>query len=336
MYSIKENISLKQYNTFNVDVSARYFLIINSTAELQQFYNNDGGRFNKKFILGGGSNILFSGDYDGVILKIDIKGIELIDEPDNHYLVKVNAGEDWDSFVEYSLQNNWYGLENLSHIPGTVGAAPVQNIGAYGAEVCSFIESVECFFPEENIIRTLTNAECRFEYRNSIFKNELKNRTIILSVVFKLLKNPSCNISYSGISEELGGTDINSMNIRNAIVSIRKRKLPDPHDLGNAGSFFKNPFIEKQYAEELKKKISDLPLYNEEGMKVKISAAYLIEQCGWKGYRTGDAGVHVNHPLILVNHGNATGKDILELSEKICRSVYERFKVRLEPEVNIV
>ncbi|MFA4851174.1 MAG: UDP-N-acetylmuramate dehydrogenase [Bacteroidales bacterium] len=336
---ISENVSLKPYNTFGIGANARVFAEMQSVQDIQIFCNIPQYRDSQKLILGGGSNILFTKDYDDVIVKINTKGIIKIKGTKDHVYLNVQSGEVWNDFVNYCLLNNFGGLENLALIPGNVGSCPIQNIGAYGAEVKDCIESVEVLDMHTLQMWELNNSECRFGYRDSIFKHELKGKVIILSVTFKLTKKHTLHLEYPAIQAELDTLGINNPTIQGvaqAIANIRLCKLPDPKEIGNAGSFFKNPSVSKSDFNTLKFDFNDIPSHAQTDGTFKVSAGWLIEQCGWKGRREGDAGVHKNQALVLVNYGNATGKDILNLANKIQKSVLEKFGLQLEMEVNVV
>ncbi len=334
---IKKNISLKFYNTFDVDVIAKNFVEINSKSALMQFLSNDDFSSVKKLFLGGGSNILFTKDFDGVVVKLNTSEIKIVSETDDIVYIRAEAGVEWDSLVEYSVNKGLNGIENLSYIPGTVGAAPIQNIGAYGVEVKDIIESVDVILLDDLEERTLINADCIFGYRNSIFKNELKNKFIITSVLFKLSKKGNLNFEYFPLKEFFSGKEnITSQDVRSAVISIRKSKLPEPSKLGNAGSFFKNPIISKEKFDNLETKYNDLNGYPEANLRVKISAGWLIEKCELKGKRIGNVGVHEKQALVIVNYGNATGDEIVEFSKMIERKVEEKFGVKIINEVNII
>ncbi len=336
---IRENYSLKSLNTFGINVDAKYFTevaSINEIGETSGFIRS--GQMNH-LILGGGSNILFTKNFDGIVLKISLRGIELVKEDADHYYVKAMAGENWDEFVDYCVAHNYAGLENLSLIPGTVGASPIQNIGAYGAEIKDTFHELEMLDLETGKIIVMKPEECRFEYRNSIFKNELKGRIIILSVTFRLSKTPSLLTDYGAIKDELVKMGIKKptiQNIREAVISIRQSKLPDPNEIGNAGSFFKNPSVTAFVHSDLKNRYPNLVSFPQKDGTYKLAAGWLIEQCGWKGRRAGDAGVHEKQALVIVNYRNAGGNEILDFSEKIKQSVLDKFGVALEREVNVV
>jgi UDP-N-acetylmuramate dehydrogenase len=333
-----ENYSLKNYNTFGVEASARYFFEFTEESDLITFLiSNESWRESEILILGGGSNMLFINDFGGLILHPNIPGIKIIKEDRQNVWIEAGCGENWDGFVSYCTESGFGGIENLSLIPGNTGAAPVQNIGAYGQEVADVIELVRGFDLKLNRSVEYTAKECKFEYRNSIFKSELKNQFVITSVVFKLEKFPRFKLDYGNLNEKvmtMGEITLN--NIREAVIEIRSSKLPDPAELGNAGSFFKNPVVESTFAEELKAEFPDIPVYNSDDNHVKLAAGWLIEKAGWKGYREYDAGVHQKQALVIVNYGRATGREIFDLSEKIRSSVLEKFGITLEREVNCI
>ncbi len=334
---IYKNHSLKKLNTFNIDIKADTFIEISSERDLQEL--QDRGIFNENFlILGGGSNILFTDDYRGTVIHPAFRGMAMSKITDEYIIMKCGAGENWHNFVETCVKSNYYGLENLALIPGNVGSAPVQNIGAYGTEQGDFIYSVKYWDVFDGRFVTLGSEECNFSYRNSIFKNELKGRAIITEVSYKLSKTEKLNLSYKELADEVNKFVVvipDARYIFNAVCRIRKRKLPDHEILGNAGSFFKNPVVSSKEFEKIKSIIPGFKAF-ETNSGYKCSAARLIDHCGWKGRREIDAGVSEKHALILVNHGNASGMDIFNLSEKIINSVKEIFGVRLEREVNII
>ncbi|HVM88342.1 MAG TPA: UDP-N-acetylmuramate dehydrogenase [Puia sp.] len=334
---ILQNISLKPFNTFGIDVRAKYFCQFDNTDELSEILLNNSE--DSKLVLGGGSNVLFIKDIDGIVLKNEIKGIELIKEDAQYVYIKAGAGENWNRFVQYTLQRNWQGLENLSLIPGNVGAAPMQNIGAYGAEIKDFFYELEAFHLQEKKIFAFSLNDCAFSYRESVFKTKLKNKFVILNVTLRLNKSPKFNTSYGAINEELdqmGVTELTAQKISLAVMNIRRSKLPDPAEIGNAGSFFKNPSVDIAEFDELKKKFPAIIGHKNINGTVKLAAGWLIEQCGWKGFRRGDAGCHSQQALVLVNYGKATGKEIYDLSEEILQSVRKKFGVKLEREVNVI
>ncbi|MBI6119981.1 UDP-N-acetylmuramate dehydrogenase [Salegentibacter maritimus] len=334
---VAENFSLKQYNTFGVDVKARKFISVSSKKELrdvlQQAYATE------IFVLGGGSNMLLTQDVDKTVVHINISGIELISENNEEVILKVGAGENWHQFVLYCIEKGYGGLENLSLIPGNVGTAPVQNIGAYGVELKDSFKSCEALRIQTLEVETFNNEQCEFGYRNSVFKNKLKGQYIITSVNFKLSKkNHELSTSYGAIQAELDKHNIKKPTIKNvsdAVVNIRQQKLPDPRELGNSGSFFKNPIVSETEFKKLQQQFPEMPFYAMQGNQIKIPAGWLIDQAGLKGYRKGDAGIHKNQALVLVNYGNASGQEILELSKEIQEKIYQKYNIKLEAEVNI-
>ena len=337
--NILENISLKPYNTFSINAKAKYFAAFNTTDELAELLNYKLKTINHKLILGGGSNILFTKDFDGLVLKNELHGIELIKEDQHQYYVKAAAGENWNNFVMHCIKHNYAGLENLSLIPGNTGASPMQNIGAYGVELKDVFESLEAMNRKDFSIHIFTANDCAFGYRESVFKTKYKNEFVILNVIFRLNKEPVFNTSYGAIEQELEKMQVKELSIQaisQAVVNIRTSKLPNPAEIGNAGSFFKNPIISKKHFNELRKSYPETPGYDVDDMHTKLAAAWLIEQCGWKGYHNNDAGVHAKQALVLVNYNNATGKEIYDLSEQIMRSVRKKFDIDLEREVNVV
>jgi len=338
---IHNNISLKTYNTFGIDVKAKYFASFKSVAELEEAldYNKNRLRGNGILvILGGGSNILFLKNIDGLILKNEISGIEKTGEDENKVMIKAGAGVNWHRFVMDCLDHNYGGVENLALIPGNVGASPMQNIGAYGVEIKDVFHSLEAYHIKERKPVIFNKADCAFGYRESIFKGKYKNEFVITSVTCMLDKVPVFNTSYGTLENELEKMNVTSPSIQSiakAVINIRRSKLPDPEVIGNAGSFFKNPQVSKEQFISLKKNFRDIPGYELENT-FKIAAGWLIEHCGWKGYREGDAGCHNKQALVLVNFGNAAGTDILSLSERIIQSVLDKFNILLEKEVNII
>lgn len=335
----ENHFSLKTLNTLGIEAFAKTFICIQSRNEIHEVFSSNLFINTPWLALGGGSNILFTKDFDGNVVKIENKGIHTIFENKEVIELQVEAGEDWNSFVWYCVKNNYYGIENLALIPGNVGSCPIQNIGAYGTEVKSVIKKVEFFNINSGETTYYLNQECNFAYRDSIFKHDLKNNGIILSVTFELCKRKKYNLKYADLNKELGNkmeSELALTEVYEAICSIRKRKLPDPALVGNAGSFFKNPTINNTRFNKLLSGFPEIPhfLINED--EIKIPAAWLIDNAGWKGKRIGDAGVHVNQPLVLVNYGNATGNDILFLAQQIIESVKEKFEICLETEVNIV
>ena len=333
---IRKNISLKKYNSFNIDVNAKEFVEVNSKDELIEIANRTKDK--NVLYLGGGSNILFTRDFDGIVIHLNIKGVQFEKTNSDETVVQANAGENWNNFVEFCIKNNLGGIENLSMIPGNVGSAPVQNIGAYGVELKDVFLTCEVFNKNDLSIKTYNLEDCKFEYRNSIFK-ENKN-LIILSVRLKLKnKNHKINSSYGGINDELKKLKISKPTIKdisNVVCSIRKRKLPDPKKIGNAGSFFKNPVVKKDKLEWIKKYFNDVPSYKLDDKNYKIPAAWLIESAGLKGKELDRFGIHKTQPLVLVNYGGAKGEDIYKLSVSIKEIIFKIFKIELETEVNII
>jgi UDP-N-acetylmuramate dehydrogenase len=337
MTEILKNQSLKEFNTFGIDVKARFFADCKSNDEIKQAIEKYTPKRIPILILGGGSNILFTSDFEGLVIKASMKGITKVSEFQENVYLKVSAGEDWDGFVDYCVKQGYRGIENLSLIPGNVGSSPIQNIGAYGMEVRDSIESVDVMDLGSYTVKTLTKADCNFGYRDSIFKRELKGKVVILAVNFILSKKADFVLNYGNVEEELKKYDeVNLSTIREAIIQIRKRKLPDPKIMGNAGSFFKNPVIPADLAIKIKKRFPFLPHFVHGERKVKVPAAWLIDECGWKGKRIGAVGVHENQPLVIVNHGGAMGKDILNLGKAVKDSVMQKFEIELEFEVNIL
>ena len=334
-----ENRSLKKYNTFGIEASARYFLELNSIADISNFILEKKFKNTPQLVIGGGSNLLLTKNFDGIVLKNNLTGITCVDENEEHVYVKSFAGEVWHNFVLFCIQNTYAGIENLSLIPGCVGASPMQNIGAYGVEIKDVFYELEAMNLEDATVSKFSSAECEFGYRESVFKHKLKNKFIIISVTFRLNKNPKFNTSYGAIEKELDAMqvkDISIAAISKAVCNIRSSKLPNPAEIGNAGSFFKNPVVQTQKFEQLKKQFPDLVGYQNSEVETKLAAGWLIEQCGWKGYRKGDVGCHEKQALVLVNYGHAIGEEILQLSEKIIDSVKLMFDVELHREVNIV
>ena len=335
---IQENISLRPFNTFHIDARARWFATFSKTNELQEVLAAKPLPRSKTLVLGGGSNILLTQDFEGIVIKNDIKGIEIVKEDDEFVYLKSGAGENWHQFVLHCINNDWAGVENLSLIPGNVGASPMQNIGAYGVEIKDVFHELKAFHLEEKCNYTFTLKDCEFGYRESVFKKKYKDQFVILNVVLKLRKTPLFNVSYGAIREELEKHNVKDLSLRavsDAVIRIRSSKLPDPARIGNAGSFFKNPTVSKEEFERLHQQFEKIVGYTNVDGSVKLAAGWLIEQCSWKGFRRGDAGCHEHQALVLVNYGNATGKEIYTLSEEIQHSVKEKFGVQLEREVNI-
>ena len=363
---IKSNISLKAYNTFGIDAAAKLFAEVKDLTGLRSVITSPEYRSIPKLILGGGSNILFTGDFEGMVIKIAIKGMKVIKEDASHVWVKAGAGEVWHDLVTYCIENNFAGIENLSLIPGLVGAAPIQNIGAYGVELKEVFSALEALSIKDGGMRIFTNGECAFGYRDSIFKNELKNKYVVASVTLVLNKKPKFNVSYGAIKDKLKemneaqspaswrgrahsssprtlGAMRQKLSIRaigEAVCQIRRSKLPDPAEIGNAGSFFKNPEIDPgvpgSLFAEIKKQYPDIVSYPLRNGNVKIPAGWLVERSGWKGKRIGNTGTYKDHALVLVNYGKATGKEIEEAAMKIKDSVRKKFGIVLKNEVNVI
>ncbi len=335
---VKEYFSLKKYNTFGIECKARYFVSINKPEELIAILKKKAN--NSLFILGGGSNILFTKDINALVIHINTKGIRIIKETGNSVIVEAQAGENWHDFVLFCLKNNFGGVENLSLIPGNVGTAPIQNIGAYGVELQDVFESCDAISIHNQEKVVFSKEDCRFGYRNSIFKNEAKGKYIITAVRFKLsTKNHALKTSYGAIEKELAKKAILTPTIQDlskAVIAIRQSKLPDPAKLGNSGSFFKNPIVSKEEFENFIKNNPEAPFYTISENQYKIPAGWLIEQVGFKGKRYGDAGVHNKQALVLVNYGNATGKELWDLAQKIKQRVFNTFNIAIEPEVNVI
>jgi UDP-N-acetylmuramate dehydrogenase len=338
MLQIQENISLKPYNSFGIDVKASFFAEIYSEADLIELFHNELVKSQKLLIIGGGSNVLFTQDYDGLVIKISIKGMQS-EAIEDKVFVTAGAGEVWNDFVNYCVAHHFAGVENLSLIPGTVGASPIQNIGAYGVELKDVFESCTAFEIKTGQIKTFNYSDCHFAYRESIFKGELKGQYIITSVTFRLSSEAKINTSYGAIETELqkrGIEEPNIADVSSAVSHIRVSKLPDPSTIGNAGSFFKNPVIEKYEFADVVAKHPDVVHYPTADDKIKLAAGWLIEQCGWKGKVVGQTGTWKNQALVLVNHGGATGTEVYNFSEQIIDSVKSTFGVTLEREVNIL
>lgn len=339
MIHLEKDKSLKQHNTFGIDVSAREFVEINSETSFLELASAKGFRDRQKLVLGGGSNILFTKNYDGLVIKNSLRGIEVVKEDTYHTWVKAGAGEPWHPFVLYCVERNLSGIENLSLIPGLVGAAPMQNIGAYGVEIKDTIESVEAIQIATGSKETFSNKDCAFGYRESIFKHELKNQFLITAVTLRLNKIFKPRINYGDIKrtlEEMRVREITIKSVSDAVIQIRSTKLPDTKVIGNAGSFFKNPVIPRKHYQKLIAKYPLMPNYPQQEGMVKIPAGWLIEQCGWKGKVVGQTGAHKSQALVLVNYGQATGNEILQLALQIQKSVVEKFDIELLPEVNVV
>lgn len=335
---IQHDFSLKKHNTFGIEAQARHFVAVHSIDALQtvlQQHPND-----KKFILGGGSNMLLTQDIEALVIHVDLKGKSVVKQDHHHVWVQAQAGENWHEFVLWTIEQDFGGLENMSLIPGNVGTTPIQNIGAYGTEIKDTFVSCEAIEIATGQIKTFANVDCQFGYRESVFKQALKDQYIITSVVFKLTKlGHKINISYGDIKAELAAQNISNPGLKdvsNAVIAIRQSKLPDPKELGNSGSFFKNPIILKSDFDKIHAKFPEMKFYEISETEVKVPAGWLIEQAGFKGKRFGDAGIHKNQALVLVNYGNATGQEILNVSKEIQKTILEKFGIAIEAEVNVI
>ncbi|MFO7939732.1 MAG: UDP-N-acetylmuramate dehydrogenase [Bacteroidales bacterium] len=334
---IETQFSLKPYNTFGFESIAQYWAAFTEGADLYNLFSSEAWQATPKYLLSGGSNVLLNPEVKGLVLHSAIKGIEVVDESDQWVLVKVGGGEDWDTFVAHTLNKGWYGLENLSYIPGMVGTSPIQNIGAYGAEVKDTLERVAYFDTQTLTEETISNKACQFGYRDSIFKHALKGRAIITHVYFRLSKKGAVQMGYGHLHDAVHALgEPTPERVREAVISIRRQKLPEPEELGSAGSFFKNPYVGKDQLDKLLITYPQMPHYALGANRFKIPAGWLIDQCGWKGFREGDAGVHKQQALVLVNYGKATRTEILDLAEKIEHSVKQTFGIGLHREVNLL
>jgi len=335
---IQSQFSLKKYNTFGIEAKASKFVAVHTVAELKTVLEQH--RNDKKFILGGGSNMLLTRDIDALVIHVDLKGKKIIKEDRDFAWIEAAAGENWHEFVLHTIGLNLGGLENMSLIPGNVGTTPIQNIGAYGTEIKDTFVSCEAMHIETQQIRVFTKEECHFGYRESIFKHEQKDQYVITSVVFKLTKKDhKINTSYGDITKELEKNNVQTPTLKDvsdAVIAIRQSKLPDPKVLGNSGSFFKNPIIPKSDFDKISINFPDMPNYVISETQVKVPAGWLIEQAGFKGKRFGDAGIHKNQALVLVNYGNATGQEILDVSKDIQKTIFEKFGIAIEAEVNVI
>jgi UDP-N-acetylmuramate dehydrogenase len=334
-----ENISLRPFNTFGVEASSRWFCRVETIEDLREII--DESRFNteNRMLLGGGSNVLFTRNWNGLVAKIELMGRQVVQEDEQHVWVKAGAGENWHQFVLWCLEKNLAGLENLSLIPGNVGASPMQNIGAYGVEIKDTFESLEAVDLKSGAVVNFNSVDCEFGYRESVFKRKYRNQFAIASVTYRLSKTPNFNTAYGAIQQELERMNVENISIQaisQAVINIRQSKLPDPKLLGNAGSFFKNPTISTGQFNQLQKQFPEIPNYPAPNQEVKLAAGWLIEQCGWKGKRLQTCGVHDKQALVLVNHGGATGSDIYNLSTEVLNAVQQKFGVTLEREVNII
>ena len=336
--NIQTNFSLKKYNTFGIEAKAKQFVAVHNLEDLKSILKNHAS--DKKFILGGGSNMLLTQDIDALVIHVDLKGKRIIKEDDDFVWVESQAGENWHEFVLWTINQNFGGLENMSLIPGNVGTTPVQNIGAYGTEIKDTFVSCEAMNIESQELKTFSKEECNFGYRESIFKQEAKDKYVITSVVFKLTKrNHKINTSYGDITKELENQNVTIPTLKdvsNAVIAIRQSKLPDPKELGNSGSFFKNPIISNELFEKVQQKFPEVKFFEVSPTEVKVPAGWLIEHSGLKGYRKDDAGVHKNQALVLVNYGNATGQDILNLSKYVQKTVFDKYGIAIEAEVNVI
>jgi UDP-N-acetylmuramate dehydrogenase len=341
---ILPNYDLKNLNTFGIAAKAKFFTEVQNESELTELFQSKEFKDNIKLFLGGGSNVLISGDFDGIVILNKLKGISILSEDKESVTIRSMSGEVWHDLVTFVVERGLWGVENLAFIPGTVGAAPMQNIGAYGVELKKTLESVEAIHIETGGKKIFGREECNFGYRDSIFKRQMKGKYFISAITLRLSKIPNPQVQYKHLKEYLENNKIDaksSKDISDAVTAIRKSKLPDPTVIPNAGSFFKNVFLPREQLEEIKKKYPDLP-YFEEGGIMKIPAAWLIEQSGpasgtsWKGHRAGNVGVHDKHALVLVNHGGGSGEELKKLSEDIIESVYAKFGILLQPEVNLI
>lgn len=334
---IQSEVSLKPYNTFGIDVKARQFVEITQLSDLQTLLKEHSQT--PLLILGGGSNVLFTQDFEGLVVQIKLKGIRIFHEDDTHIQLEVAAGEVWHDLVMHCVTQGYGGIENLSLIPGTVGAAPMQNIGAYGVEIKQVLETVQAIERSTGKLRIFSNNECKFGYRESVFKNIYKDQFIITGITLNLTKQPQFNISYGAIKETLQANNVTDLSVRaisQAVCQIRSNKLPNPAEIGNAGSFFKNPEIPVAQFDELKQKFPHIVGYPIGDTQIKVPAGWLIEQSGWKGKRFGNVGVHTRQALVLVNYGGGNGAEIRKLSQDIQVSVYQKFGIKIKPEINIV
>jgi UDP-N-acetylmuramate dehydrogenase len=334
---LEKNVDLKPYNTFGISVKANYFAAFQDASSLGALLSDNSGK--NIMILGGGSNVLFTKNYEGLILRNEIKGKEILQEDDNFVYVKAGAGENWHEFVLYCINNNWGGIENLSLIPGSVGASPMQNIGAYGVETKEVFHELEAVNIKTGQLEKFSHSQCEFGYRESVFKRALKGKYVITSVTYRLSKSHEVNTTYGAINSELEAKGIKKPSIKDisdAVIAIRQSKLPDPKQIGNAGSFFKNPVVEKTIVTKIQEKYPEVPFYPIDDNHVKLPAGWLIDKAGWKGKRIGNHGVHFKQALVLVNYDDAAGKEIYALSQEILDDIEDKFGVLLEREVNII
>lgn len=336
---VQKDVQLKPYNTFGIEATAKYFVEVSSIEQLKEILQSPDYQSTERLILGGGSNMLLTKDFDGLVIKMSIKGMEIVRETEENIWIKAGAGVVWHDLVMHCVNQNYAGIENLSLIPGTVGAAPMQNIGAYGVEIKEVFEELEALEIETGEIRTFDKATCNFGYRESIFKHEAKGKYIILNVTFRLSKKPTFHVEYGAIKDtmaEMGVTEMSIKSISDAVIHIRQSKLPNPAEIGNAGSFFKNPEIPNTQFEALKAQFPTIPSYPVSETTTKVPAGWLIEQAGWKGQRFGNVGVHAKQALVLVNYGGGKGEEIKDLSQKIQASIKEKFGIQLSAEVNFI
>lgn len=335
---ILEHYNLKKHNTFGIDVYAKRFVAVHLISELEQILKENSDE--NIFILGGGSNILLTKNIDALVIHLDLKGTKIAKQDDDFVWVECQAGENWHEFILYTIDQNYGGLENMSLIPGNVGTTPIQNIGAYGTEIKDTFVSCNAINIENQEVRTFDNADCQFGYRESVFKNALKNQYIIISVIFKLTRrNHKINIAYGDIQSELVSKNIGLPTIKdvsNAVIAIRQSKLPDPKILGNSGSFFKNPILLKSEFESIHQKFPEMKYFEISESAIKVPAGWLIEQAGFKGKRFGDAGIHKNQALVLVNYGSASGQEILDVAKNIQQTIFDIYGINIETEVNII
>ena len=343
MVEIVTDYDLKNLNTFGISAKAKFFAVLENEADIAELFESMEFKNNEKLFLGGGSNMLFTKDFDGIVILNKLKGIEILNEDNNTVSVKFMGGEVWNDAVDFAVDRNYWGIENLALVPGSVGATPVQNIGAYGSEIKDTLENVEAYEIESGNKKVFLNKECEFGYRNSIFKNELKGKYFISAVILKLNKNFFPNISYKVLKDYIEENKIeikNSKDVANAVANIRRSKLPDPKELGNAGSFFKNTFINQEQLEKLLVLYPEMPNFSEQNEKgenvIKIPSAWLIEQCGFKGLKEGNVGSHTKQALVIVNYGGATGGEVKDFVYKIIKTVKDKFDINLEPEVNVI
>ena len=336
---VQTNVQLKPYNTFGIEATAQYFTEVSTIEQLQQILQHPDYQHTPRLILGGGSNLLLTKDFEGIVIKINIKGIEIVKQDTEHVWLKSGAGVMWHELVMHCVNENYAGIENLSLIPGTVGAAPMQNIGAYGIEIKEVFEELQALEISTGNIKVFNKEECQFGYRESIFKHEAKGKYVIINVTFKLNKNPIFHMEYGAIKDTIAEMGVNTLSIKaisDAVIHIRQSKLPNPAEIGNAGSFFKNPEISKEQFDTLKAQYPTIPSYPISETIVKVPAGWLIEQAGWKGQRFGNVGVHARQALVLVNYGGGKGNEIKELSQNIQASVQDKFGILLSPEVNFI